>query len=166
MWSHGFLGYDASFMLDFVVCALVLLVPLLVYSIYVVRVQRKYEFHKKLQILLGLILLVAVAAFEVDMRLHGGWKQIVNKLPEAPRLDAEQLGRAATVLAIHLVFAISTPILWIITTVLALRRFPDPTVPGPHSRLHKILGWTSAVDLTLTSVTGLIFYYVTFVAPS
>ena len=52
----------------------------------------------------------------------------------------------------------------IATIALALRRFPDPPVPGPHSRLHKSLGWASAVDLAMTSVTGLWFYYVTFVA--
>ncbi|MFN3160350.1 MAG: DUF420 domain-containing protein [Rubinisphaera brasiliensis] len=164
MWSHGFLGYDASFMLDFVVCALVLVVPILAYSIYIVRYKHKFELHKKLQILLGLVLLVAVVAFEVDMRLHGGWKQIINKTPDAPRLDAAELTQVGYVLAIHLVFAISTPLIWVVTTVLALRRFPDPTVPGPHSRLHKILGWTSTVDLTLTSITGLYFYYVAFVA--
>jgi hypothetical protein len=30
--------------------------------------------------------------------------------------------------------------------------------------LHKTLGWASAADLTLTSVTGLWFYYAAFVA--
>ena len=43
-------------------------------------------------------------------------------------------------------------------------RFPRPVIPGAHSRLHKTLGWASAADLTLTSVTGLWFYYAAFVA--
>ena len=75
--KNGFLGNDASFMLDVVVCALVLLVPLLLYSLYVVKVQRNYGLHKRLQLALAAILLIAVGAFEIDMRLHGGWKNIV-----------------------------------------------------------------------------------------
>jgi putative membrane protein len=161
--SHGFLGNDASFMLDFVVCALVLLVPLLAYSISVVKAGR-YALHKRLQLLLALILVVAVTAFEVDMRSHGGWKKIVNKDPAQPRLDDAELAKCEKLLYTHLVFAISTPVLWIATIALAWRRFPDPPVPGPHSQLHKSLGWASAVDLALTSVTGLWFYYATFVA--
>ncbi len=160
--SRGFLGNDASFMLDFVVCALVLLVPLLTYSIYLVRVKRNYRLHRNLQSLLAVVLALAVAAFEVDMRLHGGWKNIVNKDPAQPRLDDAELARVQKILYVHLVFAISTPFLWGATIWLGWKRFPDPPVPGPHSRLHKNLGWASAVDLTLTSVTGLWFYYNAF----
>ena len=141
-----------------------LLVPLLLYSLFVVKVQRNFLLHKRLQLLLAGILLVAVAAFEIDMRLHGGWKNIVNKDPAQPRLTQSQLEGAARVLYTHLVFAVSTPFLWATTIVLALKRFPNPPTPGPHSRLHKTLGWASAVDLTLTSVTGLWFYYAAFVA--
>lgn len=164
MWTRGFLGNDASFMLDFVVCALVLVVPIVVYSLYLVKYRRDYINHKRLQLALGGVLLVTVVAFEADMQLHGGWKQIVNKAPETPRLDADQLAHVERILWIHLVFAISTPVLWLVTTVLALKRFPHPPHPGPHSRLHKTLGWLSTLDLVLTSVTGLIFYHAAFMA--
>ena len=63
-----------------------------------------------------------------------------------------------------MVFAISTPFLWLITIVGALRKFANPPVPAPHSGVHKVLGWASVIDLTLTSVTGLVFYYFAFVA--
>jgi len=161
--SSGFLGNDASFMLDVVVSALVLVVPLLAYSLYTVKIAHNFVRHRNLQLLLAGVLLVAVVAFEVDMQLHGGWEKIVNKDESSPRLGPEQLSEVRRILYIHLVFAISTPLLWAATIVLALRRFPNPPVPGPHSRLHKVLGWLSTVDLTLTSVTGLWFYYVAFV---
>ncbi|HET6423873.1 MAG TPA: DUF420 domain-containing protein [Planctomycetaceae bacterium] len=161
MLRDGFLGNHASFMLDFVVVALVLIVPILLYSLYAVKVRRQYTLHRNLQLLLGVVLLVAVALFEVDLHfVQGGWEQVVAKRPV--KLTTEQLAQVRTVLRIHLIFAISTPFLWVITTVAALRRFPNPPTPGPHSGWHKFLGWASAIDITLTSVTGLIFYYVAF----
>lgn len=165
MLQHGFLGYDASFMLDFVVTALVAIVPILVYSLWVVRFQRNYLLHRNLQVLLGATLLVAVVAFEVDTQLvHGGWEKIVNKVPDAPRLSGAAIEDVRKILRIHLIFAVSTPFLWAITLVLAWKRFPAPPLPGPHSRLHKILGWLSVADIVATSVTGLWFYYAAFVA--
>lgn len=164
--NNGFLGYDASFMLDFVVSALVLIVPVLLWSLFAVKVQRKYRLHRNLQTALGLVLLVAVAAFEIDMRLHGGWQNIVNKDPASPRLTSVQMETVSQVLMVHLVFAISTPFLWGATLFLAWRRFAKDPQPGPHSRLHKTLGWASVLDIVLTSVTGLWFYYAAFVANS
>lgn len=162
--SHGFLGNDASFMLDFVVCALVLLVPLLAYSIWLVKVRKAYTRHRNVQCLLAVILGLAVAAFEVDMRLHGGWTNIVNKDASHPRLDAAALDQVQQYLYVHLIFAISTPFLWAVTLWLGWKRFPNPPLPGPHSKLHKNLGWASAVDLALTSATGLWFYYSAFMS--
>lgn len=161
---HGFLGYDASLMLDVVVTALVLVVPVLVASIVLAK-QGRFTAHRNLQLGLATVLLLAVAAFEVDLQLvHGGWENVVNKPGATPRLEGEALGGVQRVLWIHLVFAISTPVLWGVTITLALRRFPNPPTPGEHSGLHKSLAWASTVDLVLTSVTGLWFYYVAFIA--
>ncbi|MBX3440120.1 MAG: DUF420 domain-containing protein [Planctomycetaceae bacterium] len=164
MWKHGFLGYDASLMLDVVVTALVLIVPVLATSIWLVKFRHQYTAHKRLQLVLAGVLLLAVAAFEIDMQwVHGGWENVVNKNPDSPRLSGDALESVRRLLSIHLIFAISTPVLWAATIVLALRRIPSPPAPCPHSRLHKTLGWISTIDLVLTSVTGLLFYYVTFV---
>lgn len=164
MWTHGFLGYDASLMLDVVVTALVLVVPVLAGSLWLVRVRGRYAIHKRLQLSLAAVLLLAVAAFEIDMQwVHGGWENVVNKQPDSPRLTGADLDLARRVLYVHLVFAVTTPLLWAVTIALALGRFPNPTHPGPHSRLHKRLGWLSTIDLVATSVTGLAFYYVAFV---
>lgn len=162
--SDGFLGNDASLMLDAVVCLLVLTLPVLAYSLTAVRSRRAYRRHRTLQIALGVILLVAIAAFEIDLQLvHGGWLEVINKNPEAPRLTGDRLAEVRLVLRIHLIFAVTTPPLWIATTVLALRRFSNPPQPGSHSRLHKTLGWLSVADLVLTTLTGLGFYYAAFV---
>ena len=152
-------------MLDFVVCALIGVVPVLLWSLYLVKYRRAYRLHRNLQIGLGVVLLIAVIAFEVDLQLvHGGWENVVNKPGQSPRMTPVELDSARRVLWVHLVFAITTPILWAITIVLALRRFPNPLQPAPHSSLHKKLGWASTIDITLTAVTGLVFYYVAFVS--
>lgn len=157
----GFLGYRTSLMLDVVACALVVVVPLLIFSVYQVKIRRNFTLHRNLQILLGAVLLIAVGLFEVDMRWQGGIKAILSK--RTTPLSAEQDLFFYRLLRVHLVFAISTVFLWATTLTLALRRMPRPPAPSPHSRLHKRLGWASAVDITCTSVTGLMVYYYGFV---
>jgi len=82
--SDGFLGYPASFMLDVVVCALIVVVPLLAFNIYVVRFGRNYRLHKRLQLLLAAVLLVAVGLFELDMQWQGGGGWNPREAPSAP----------------------------------------------------------------------------------
>lgn len=159
--KDGFLGYHASLMLDAVVVALVLVVPVLIFSLYSVKIRRRYTLHRNLQLGLAITLLIAVLAFEIDMHVvQGGWVQVVQK---GPPVSPEQLGKIRQVLRIHLCFAGSTPFLWATTIILALRRMPSPPMPCSHSGLHKTLGWLSTIDLVLTSITGLIFYYVAFI---
>lgn len=161
--GSGFLGYPPStLMLDVVVSALVLVVPILLFSLFLVKVMKNFTAHRNVQLILAVVLLIAVVLFEIDMRLHGGWAQIVNQ-PEG-RLSPERMATIQMALYVHLVFAVSTPVLWGITIAGALRKFANPPVPSPYSRVHKILGWISVIDLTLTSVTGLVFYYFAFVA--
>ncbi len=160
--SHGFLGYNATFMLDLVVCALVLLVPVLAVSIYLVKFRRLYTWHRRLQLLLAGILLFAVVAFEVDVQVvHHGWQNIVRQA--RPDISASDFDFARTLLHVHLIFAVSTPLLWAVTISLALPRFGNPPAPSRHSPVHRWLGWAAALDLTMTSTTGLLFYFFTFV---
>ena len=161
--TDGFLGYKASLMLDVVVCALIIVVPLLIFSLYVVKVRRNYRLHKTLQIVLGVVLLAAVGLFEIDMRVHGGIASLLAKRTR-PLTVAESVS-FYRLLYVHLFFAVSTVVLWGMTLYLALRRIPNPPGPSSHSRLHQRLGWLSAIDITLTSVTGLLVYYYGFVHP-
>ena len=109
--ADGFLGFRTSFMLDFVVCALAAIVPVLLYSIYLVKFKGKYVAHRNLQLGLAVVLLIAVGAFEVDMQMiQGGWQNVVAK--REVTLNAEQLQSVRYVLWIHLVFAVTSPILW------------------------------------------------------
>jgi hypothetical protein len=127
--TDGFLGYRASLMLDIVVCALVIVVPTLLASLYAVKIRGNYALHRFLQVMLGIVLLMTVGLFEIDMRLHGG---IVGILAKRSRpLSAKELTSFYRLLYVHLFFAISTVVLWAVTLSLALRRIPAP--PGPIS---------------------------------
>jgi hypothetical protein len=163
MWN-GFLGTDASFMLDVVVCALGVVAVLQAISIYIVKVARNYTLHKYLQITLAVALLLTVVAFEVDMRIHGGWVNIINKNPDLPRLTGPALDHVRNILYIHLIFAVTTPLLWTVTLSTAPwgKLKPTPQLTG-WSKFHKQLGWLSTIDLALTSATGIWFYLAAFV---
>jgi len=153
----GFLGTRASFMLDVVFLAMFVVVPVLAWSVYVVRVRRNYVLHKRVQVTLGLILLAAVTLFEVDMRING-WHSRAEPSPYWAD------GTVRNVLVVHLLFAVSTAVLWIVVMVRALRNFPSPPRPSAHSAWHKRWGWIAAVDMGLTSLTGWIFYWLAFAA--
>jgi len=164
MLTDGFLGYRTSFMLDFVVCVLVVIVPVLAGSIWLVRFRGRYRRHRGIQTALCVVLFATVAAFEVDLQVvHGGWENVVAKSFDNDELLLSKVSEVRPWLWLHLVFAVSTPVLWIVTLCLALRRFPASPQPGQHSQLHRRLGWLSTIDVTLTAVTGLIFYYVAFI---
>lgn len=158
--AKGFLGYPSTLMLDVVVCALILVVPVLLFSIYLVKYRRSYLWHRRLQTGLGLALLVTVCLFELDMRLHGGWQAILKQ--RAVLLTEEQLQWVSRILLVHLVFAVSTVVLWAVTLTHGWKRIPHPPQPSPHSTTHKRLGWLSTITLILTSATGLVFYYYAF----
>lgn len=152
----GFLGTRASLMLDVVFLAMFALLPVLAVSIWLVRSHRRFVWHKRIQLALASILGITVLVFEIDIRWHG-WRERAMESPYYP----QPVGLS---LAVHLVFAVSTALVWAWVVGRALARFPVPPEPGPHSPSHKFWGWLAAIDLTLTSLTGWVFYYLAFVA--
>jgi uncharacterized membrane protein YozB (DUF420 family) len=157
-WT-GFLGTRASFMLDFVFVAMFGILLVLGVSIYLVKFQRKYELHKRIQIILGIVLLATVGAFEVDMRLFTDWEELAkpSRFYKAGTWDG-----VWTSLAIHLLFAIPTPFLWAYVIVQAVRKFPNPAQPGSYSSTHILWGKLAALGMLLTAVTGWVFYVIAF----
>jgi putative membrane protein len=157
----GFLpGARGSFMLDFVTLAMFGILLVLAYSIYLVKYRRQYEWHKRIQLILAVVLLVAVVAFEVDVRWFTDWKALARP----SRFWSETGFNAVWIaLSIHLCFAIPTPFLWGWVIYEGLRKFPRPTAPSAHSLRHRRWGWVAALGMLLTSVTGWVFYVMAFV---
>jgi putative membrane protein len=156
----GFLGTRASLMLDLVVVAMGLVLPVIGWSIYQVRYRRQYSLHKWVQLILGAVLLLTVAAFELDMRLHG-WRERARL---SPYYREEGWSGVSISLMVHLFFAVTTVVLWLYVTIAALRRFANPPAPGAHSRGHIFWARLAAWDMAATAVTGWIFYWLAFVA--
>ncbi len=161
---HGFLPTRGSVMLDFVFVALFAVIPVLASSIWLVKFRKpaelhKCEWHKWIQLALGAILLVAVTAFEVDMRfITKDWRS----LAEASPFYASKIVDYS--LWIHLCFAIPTPLLWIFVIVRALQKFPKPVAPCEYSSRHMMWGRIAATAMFMTAVTGWVFYWLAFVA--
>lgn len=154
--ASGFLGTPASIMMDVVVCSLVLVVPALLWSVYLARFRRQFALHKQVQLVLGVVLLIVVVLFEVDIRLHGGFWEM------AQESAYYQTAFLRNLLSVHLFFSISTVFIWAVTYATALKSFPSPPRPGSFSPKHKVMAWISVVDMVATVVTGLMVYYFGF----
>lgn len=150
------LGSRGSLGMDVVVVGLVALLPVLAWSIAAVR-QGRYLLHKRLQLFIVAALAVAIVFFEIDIRLLSDWR-------ERARPSAWWPGGVLWALGIHLVFAVSTFVLWVWVVWEALARFPSPPLPGSHGPRHRRMAWLAAIDLALTALTGGIFYWLAFVA--
>jgi len=153
----GFLGTRASLVLDVLVVAMVVVLTVMAWSIYQVKYRQRYQLHKWVQIILACILLVAVILFELDIRLHG-WED-----RSAGQIGGEASPQVWNALYVHLVFAVSTVLLWPIVIVRAMRGFPRPAAPGTHSRSHIFWARLAAFDMLMTAITGWIFYWLAFV---
>ena len=102
----GFLGTRASVMLDVVVLAMFVVLPVMCWSIYQVKYRRRYELHKRVQVVLAAVLLVTVAAFEIDIQFFANWEERAEASPYFYTLVTPALW-------IHLFFAVPTAVIWI-----------------------------------------------------
>ncbi len=116
----GFLGSRASFMLDVVALAMALLLPVLGWSIYLVKYRQNYSLHKRVQLTLGAVLFVTVLLFEVDMRING-WRDRAAASPYGE--SGGGVDWVFTSLGVHLCFAITTAVLWAAVIIRACARF-------------------------------------------
>jgi putative membrane protein len=151
----GFLGTRASIMLDVVFLAMFAVIPIMGWSIWLVKYRRSYALHKMVQLVLGGVLLVTVVLFELDIRLNG-WQHLAESSPYFHTWVFYSL-------YVHLCFAVTTALLWVFVIVQALRKFPKPPAPCAYSPKHVIWGKLAAIDMLMTAVTGWVFYWLAFV---
>jgi len=156
---EGFLGNRASFMFDVVFTAMFIVIPAMAVSIYLVKLKR-YELHRRIQMGLAIVLLIALTLFEVDVRLNG-WRE---RALESPFYHANwAYGLVNWSLWIHLAFAVTTCALWVFVVVHALRRSPIPTNSTDRSSVHRFWATLAAMNMGMTAITGCTFYVLAFV---
>lgn len=153
----GFLGTRASLMLDVVCLGMILVLAILAWSIRLVQKHQNYSLHKQVQLTLAGLLLVVLTLFELDVRFHGWEERAAGQLGGTPASSVYY------VLWVHLFFAVTTLVLWIVVIVRALRNFPCPPLPCEHSPSHRRWAWVAAIDMLLTTCTGWAFYGMAFV---
>jgi len=153
----GFLGTRASLGMDVVLVGLLALLPVLAWSVHLVRHRRDYAGHRRLQLVIAGLLGAAIVVFEIDVRLVSDWRMRAAASPWWP-------AGVWAALAVHLVFAVSTFVLLVWVLVEALRRFPSPPAPNAHAPRHRLMARLAALDLVATAVTGSVFYWLAFVA--
>ena len=153
----GFLGTRASIGMDIVLVGLIATLPFLAWSIHLVRNRRDFVGHKRMQLAIVAALAAAIVIFEIDIRLLSDWKLRAAASPYWP-------SGVLTALGIHLVFAVSTLVLWAWVVWEAWTRFPVPPAPNAHGPRHRLWARVAALDLLLTAVTGTAFYWLAFVA--
>jgi len=144
-----------SLVLDLIVVAMALVVPILLFSIYTVRHQKNLKRHRIIQTTLGIVLGLAVITFELDMRING-WRDLARPSPYYDTL-------VFPALIIHLLFAIPSLILWGYTIIMAYRQSIETNLNKGRFR-HKKLGLLSSYSMVGTAITGWIFYGLAFIA--
>ena len=153
----GFLPFSrASFMLDVVALGMLLVIPILTFSIYWVRLKKAYHFHRQVQSIMAGVLLFVVVCFEIEIRLFG-WQQYATVSPFYETY-------LYPFLTFHVIVACITTVFWVLTVYKAVRHFPKQTAPNKHSFKHKKLARMAALSMYLTAITGWIFYWMAFIA--
>lgn len=154
---NGFLETRASLMLDVVFLAMFAVLPITGWSIWLVKYRGRVELHKRIQTTLGIVLLVSVTLFELDMRLFTDWRHRAKPSPYFTTLVFPSL-------YIHLCFAIPTTVLWAFVIVRAHRNFASLLVPSFHRLQHIYWARLAAFGMLGTAITGWAFYFLAFVA--
>jgi hypothetical protein len=149
-------------MVDVVVVAMIGVLVVMTWSIFQVKYRRRFLLHKRLQLTLGVTLAFVLLFFEIDLRLMSPWRERALLSPYYH--EAWFVGAVSWSLVVHLVFAVSTALLWVFVIVLALRRFPVPPEPTDYSRQHIFWARLAAIDMVLTTLSGWVFYWLAFVA--
>ena len=159
---NGFLGTRASVMLDVVFIAMFLVIPVMGIAIAAARFGNRWELHRRIQLTLGTVLLLAVVAFEVDMQFVTEWEL---RAEPSPYFDpaAKWSCPVGISLLVHLFFAVPTTLLWIYVIAGAQRNFPQPATPSAYSNHHKFWARLAAFEMTMTAITGWVFYVMAFV---
>ena len=152
---NGFLGTRGDILMDLVIVAFVVILPALIFSWKKAR-SRDYQTHKTTQLTLAIVLAVAVALFEVNLRLSGG---IFELTKESAYAGSSLLN---STIYIHTIAAILTALIWVVLVVASLYKFDKPPRPNQFSSTHRFWGRLGMIGMIFTGVSAIPLYYLGF----
>lgn len=147
----GFLGTRGDFPSDLLILALAVVAPVLVVAVWLGR-KRHLRAHRLSMLALLGVLVAYVVVYEVNLLYHGGTAYLmrVTTMAALPYFiivgGHVALGTAALVVGV-----------W------AVRRGQRALGDRALERAHGRVGWRGVALLGLSSVTGVVVYWVTFV---
>jgi putative membrane protein len=119
--------------------------------------RRRHDVHRRVQLALLAVCVLAVVALEVRIRLAGGSGVFLGQSPAG----WAKAGRA--LLGAHISAAVLTYIAWGWLAVTSSRRY-EATLPGGFSRRHRRTGWLIFAGLCFNAVSATGMYVLAFVA--
>jgi uncharacterized membrane protein YozB (DUF420 family) len=144
-------------LMDIVVVSMVIILPLLWYSMKKVKQERNYLLHKKIQLTMFMVLFFVVLLFEYDMKENGGIFEMVKGS------SYEGTNFLNFMIYFNTFLSITTSIIWIVLIIASLIKFGKNPSPNKFSKTHKFWGKIGMWDMALTCITGLILYIFGFV---
>lgn len=150
-------GSRADLVVDLTYLATLLAPLVAVVSIRSAR-GRHYERHRRLQLGLLTVCLLAVLALETRIRLAGGSGALLRQAPPA-------WARTARIfLGVHITAAVATYAAWGYLAAASLRAYRRRQIlPGTFSRRHRRLGWLIFGGLCFTAASATGMYLLAFV---
>jgi putative membrane protein len=156
LFPPSMFGARCDVLMDVVVISMVVILPLLWYSVRKVH-DRNYLLHKKIQVIMFLVLFFVVLLFEYDMKLHGGIFEMVKGSSYEGTFFLNFL------IYFHTFLSITTSLIWVVLIIVSLKRFDKNPRPNAFSKTHKIWGKIGMWDMALTCITGFLLYVYGFV---
>lgn len=135
---------------------MVIILPLLWYSVKKVRDDRNYKLHKNIQLIMFVILFFVVL-FEYDMQQHGGIFEMVKGS------SYEGTFFLNFMIYFHTFLSITTSLIWTILIIASLIKFRKNPRPRKFSKTHRLWGNIGLWDMALTCIMGVILYIYGFV---
>ena len=155
LFEAGFLGTRAPLFMD-IVSVIVFLLPFLILGAISLAKVANYTAHEIAQKLLFVISVLVVGFFEYGVRMAGGYKILM----EGTSVSHDYL---IYVLIFHIMIAVSTLVIWIITLYTARGYKKAQTLPGSSARKHKKFGIATFIGILSTMLTGAWVYALLFV---
>jgi hypothetical protein len=157
LFPPSMFGARCDVLMDVVVISMIIILPLLWYSVKKVKHDKNYLLHKRIQLIMFLVLFFVVLLFEYDMKQHGGIFEMVKGSSYEGTFYLNFL------IYFHTFLSITTSLIWIILIIFSLKRFDINPRPNAFSKTHKIWGTIGVWDMALTCITGLLLYVYGFV---